>query len=132
MQVNLLCQVNARTQGNLDSSPDAAERSSDGSAAPTRFAAERTSVAARLDTGGVIFAIDVLWSCGQPIPRDAEQAFVGVFRSLDEEVCVWVGEQDRRTPCRVRCGRGRLGAGCATGSVEVGATRQRDEGRSHD
>ena len=46
------------------------------------------------DTGAVIFAIDVLWTCGKPILATVEQAFASSFRPLDEEACVWVDEQD--------------------------------------
>jgi hypothetical protein len=46
------------------------------------------------DTGAVIFSIDVLWNCGEPVQSKIESAFAEAFRPQDESACVWI--DDRR------------------------------------
>jgi hypothetical protein len=50
--------------------------------------------ASESDTGRVIFAIDVRWTCAQPIETDADRSFAALFRPQDGEVCVWVDDQN--------------------------------------
>jgi hypothetical protein len=49
------------------------------------------------DTGGVIYTIDVRWACGQPAHADAEHAFGAAFRPHDDDICVWLDEEDPST-----------------------------------